>query len=193
MTQGTHGQGADSPAPGLQRRTALAGAWTIPVIAAAVSAPGAAASAPPSAEGPFVGVVLTRSAEAIDEFVVEVRVARTGPAGSPVVLPLEARIDITTDHDVDVWSGGIVADGPRAGRLVIPPGSYRNVGSIALEDTATLQLGSAASGLSSTFSPLPKGLVTVTATVTRGPVYTGTDGRGYGAIGLASRTIRFSL
>lgn len=76
---------------------------------------------------------------------------------------------------------------------MIPPGSYRNVGSIALEDTATLQLGSAASGLSSTFSPLPKGLVTVTATVTRGPVYTGTDGRGYGAIGLASRTIRFSL
>ncbi|ROQ05346.1 hypothetical protein EDF54_1963 [Rathayibacter sp. PhB93] len=157
--------------PGVARRTAVTAAWTTPVVAAAVAAPGASASPAPVVTSTFVGVSV--DTYAVGSFGVTAYINMTGITGSTVQLKEETWVDIVTDHDVSHWNSRFITIGPRAARLVVPVGpyivdrTYRIGGqtvSVSFYETFTSQL-----------SAEPKGRFTVTATVTRGPVYLGPD------------------
>lgn len=180
------GDGAER---GVTRRTAVAAvAWTTPVVSAAVAAPGAASSAPvPVDQGPYVGLILIP--RRAGEFRIDLRVARSGPAGSPVVLADEARVDIASEHDVETWAAGIVVDGPRAGHLLLPAGSYPSAGSYTGKDGVTLQVARIVGSGYSSFTSQPKGRFAVTATVTRGRVHPGADPKAQTALGFGTQTL----
>ncbi|MCJ1705317.1 hypothetical protein [Rathayibacter sp. VKM Ac-2926] len=57
-------------------------------------------------------------------FTLSVFVNGDGVAGTPVVLPEEARVDVTTDHDFVVLSRQVVRDSRRAGHIIVPADSY---------------------------------------------------------------------
>jgi hypothetical protein len=158
------------------------------VVSAAVAAPGAAASAPvPVDQGPYVGLILLDGLAG--EFRVDLRVARSGAAGAPVVLADEARIDITSEHDIESWSGGIVVDGPRTGHLLLPAGTYPSAGTYTGKDGVTLQIARIAGSGYSRFTPEPKGRFAVTATVTRGRVHPGSDPKAQTALGFGTQSL----
>ncbi|MDY0912069.1 hypothetical protein [Rathayibacter festucae] len=156
---------------GVARRTAVAVAWTTPVVAAAVAAPGASASPAPVIASTFVGVKVT--SYIVGTFGVTAYINMIEAPGSTVQLEEETWVDIVTDQDVSQWDSGLIATGPRAARLVVPVGPYRV--------NRTYTVGSRSVSVSfnqtytSEFSAEPKGRFTVTATVTRGPVYRGPD------------------
>lgn len=174
---------------GVTRRTTVALAWATPVIAAAVSAPGAAASAPrPLEVGPYVGLFL--DPQPSGTFVLEIKAAQSGPPGSPVVLLGDARVDVTAEHDIAVWPEGLVVDGPRSGHFPIPAGSYESRGMYTDREGRLMQVAPVGSGpLFCTLAALPKGRFSVTATVTRGPVSPETEGDVLSFLGLPTRTV----
>jgi hypothetical protein len=179
----------DGAGRGVTRRTAVvAAAWTTPVVSAAVAAPGAAASAPvPVDEGPYVGLFLIPRRSG--EFRVDLRVARSGAAGAPVLLADEARVDITSEHDFESWSSEIVVDGPSAGHLLIPAGAYPSAGTYTGKDGVTLQIARIVGSGYTRFTPEPRGRFSVTATVTRGRVHPGSDPKAQTALGFGTQTI----
>ncbi|MCJ1687217.1 hypothetical protein [Rathayibacter sp. VKM Ac-2927] len=156
--------------PGVARRTAIAAAWTTPVIAAAVAAPGASAS--PVGAGIFAGVSISSSLGEGRFFVLVLLNTTATTTTTDVVFGEDVRVDIAAEHDVASWGEGVVADGPRSGHLVIPAGShpvtnsYETEGRLAAEFTRVCFCELTAS---------PKGSFTVSATVTRGPLYQGSD------------------
>lgn len=157
-------------APGLARRTAVAAAWSTPVIAAAVAAPGASAS--PVASERFTGVSVG-SGVGGGRFSVFVFLTMTATAiTTDVVFKEDVRVDIIAEHDVASWGAGVVADGPRAAHLVIPAGSH------PLTNEYETEGGLAAVFLTSCacrFTASPTGGFTVSAAVTQGPLYRGSD------------------
>lgn len=179
----------DGAERGVTRRTAVvAAAWTTPVVSAAVAAPGTAASAPvPVDQGPYVGLFLIPWRAG--EFRIDLRVARSGAAGAPVVLADEARVDIASEHDIESWSGGVVVDGPRAGHLLIPAGAYPSGGTYTGKDGVTLQVARIVGSGYTNFTREPRGRFSVTATVTRGRVHPGTDPKAQTALGFGTQTV----
>lgn len=179
----------DGTERGVTRRAAVvAAAWTTPVVATAVAAPGAAASAPvPVDEGPYVGLFLIPLRTG--EFRVDLRVARSGAAGAPVALADEARVDITTEHDMETWAAGIVVDGPRSAHFLLPAGLYPSAGTYTGKDGVTLQIARIAGSGYSRFTRLPKGRFAVTATVTRGRVHPGSDPKAQTALGFGTQSL----
>ncbi|NQX05885.1 hypothetical protein HQQ82_14385 [Rathayibacter sp. VKM Ac-2856] len=174
-----------------RRRDGLAVAWTAPVLAAAVSAPGAAASTvPPEDPGPFVGLrILPRGAL----FSIEVSVGTIAESFTPVVLPVEARVDIVSEQDVEGWGQGVVVDSPRTGHILIPAGEYRSAVSVSLSGGRKFQVKQAVPTSTSSLSTSPTGTYRVTATVTRGPVYTGTEGDIIATLGATSQTVSITV
>ncbi|TDX79345.1 hypothetical protein EDF35_2582 [Rathayibacter sp. PhB151] len=146
-------------------------AWTTPVVAAAVAAPGASASPAPVIASTFVGVRVT--SYAAGTFGVTAYINATGTTGSSVQLEEETWVDVSTDHDVSRWDSGLIAMGPRAARLVVAVGPY--------PVNRTYQIGSQSVSVSfnqtytSFLTAEPKGSFLATATLTRGPVYLGPD------------------
>ncbi|QHC58468.1 hypothetical protein [Rathayibacter sp. VKM Ac-2760] len=199
------GLARDEDRRGPARRTAVAAAWSVPVIAAALTAPAAAASAPgvPFSrgtplhldDGPFVGFVLRADPAAAGRFGLELRVSASVELGAPVVLAAEARVDLTTDHDVSAWADGIVADSPRTAHVLLPAGAYPTDGRISVDGKGQEYLSVVITGkrLVSQLSALPRGRATVTASVTSGPVYTGTNSLVKIATGSISTTIVLEL
>jgi hypothetical protein len=173
----------------ITRRAALAMACAAPVVAAAVGAPGAAASAPPPLEvGPYVGLFLDSLSSG--NFIVELRAAHTGVSGAPVELLSDARMDVTTEHDVGHWSEWLVVDGPRSAHLVVPAGSYPSRGMYTDRDGLLMQVAPLGPGkMYCALTPVPPGGFRVTATVTRGPVAPETKGDAPAFLGLPTRTI----
>ncbi|QHC58469.1 hypothetical protein [Rathayibacter sp. VKM Ac-2760] len=170
---------------GIARRSALAAAWTAPVVAAAVAAPGASASPVPVGTGTFVGVAVHR--EDVRGFNTKVYVnGERTPAGT-VVLEVEAEIVITTEHDVDSWGSGIVAVGPRTGRLVLPVGSYPANFSYPLDGRA-VWVSLPDRPRVTLLSASPRGAFSATATVLA-PVYPGPDPAATRGYGVPSSTI----
>ncbi|QHF24728.1 hypothetical protein GTU73_12360 [Rathayibacter sp. VKM Ac-2804] len=108
--------------PGIARRTAVAAAWSTPVIAAAVAAPGASASPAPVGVGTFVGVsfqgILPRG------FQTRVFVNGDRTAAGQIVLAEDVEVRITVEHDVESWGTGVVPEGPGIGRYLVPAGSF---------------------------------------------------------------------
>ncbi|MCJ1704990.1 hypothetical protein [Rathayibacter sp. VKM Ac-2926] len=159
-------------------------AWTTPVVAAAVAAPGASASPAPVTASTFVGVKV--STYVVGTFGVTAYINMIGTTGSTVQLNEETWVDIATDQDVSHWDSGLMAIGPRAARLVVPVGPYRvdrtyliggQTASVSFNETYTSNL-----------SAEPKGRFTVSATVTRGPVYLGPDPGAAQQFGASSST-----
>lgn len=167
--------------PEVARRAAVAAAWSMPVVAACASAPGAAASVPPpppALPALFLGV------RAVDDglgttnfgvrrrFTLSVFVNGDGVAGTPVVLPQEARVDFRTDQDFVALSRQVVRDGPRAGHIVVPAGSYP--GSLPYIVGGAAKVAALAGGAPHLFvyANAPQ-RSQVTVTVVRGPVYSG--------------------
>ena len=181
---------------GFTRRSGLAVAWSAPVVAAAVSAPGAAASAAPSTDGPFVGVIVNEINPSIGmgDFQIQVNIGVTGPAGAPVLLPVDARVDVSTDQDVLNWGSAYVVDGPRAAHILIPSGSYPWRGGTTLADGSNFAVARPFPGfpdstqLLARFVRFPAGAHRVTATVTSGPTYAGADGNIRSVIGEPTTT-----
>ncbi|NQX18174.1 hypothetical protein [Rathayibacter sp. VKM Ac-2857] len=173
--------------PGVTRRAAIA--WAAPVVAAAVGAPGATASAPRRLEvGPYVGLFLDSLSSG--NFILELRAAHSGPIGAPVELLSDARMDVTTEHDVAHWSEWLLVDGPHSAHLVVPAGSYRSGGMYTDRDGRVMQVASLGPGrMYCALTPLPSGSFRVTATVTRGPVAPETKGEAPAFLGLPTRTV----
>lgn len=167
----------DGPRPpihpsGVARRAAVAAAWSAPVIAAAVAAPGASAS--PVAAGGFAGVSIGAGA-GDGRFVVLVLLtttATTTTTTADLVFGEDVRVDVTAEHDVASWGEGVVADGPRAGHVSIPAGSH------PITTTYETEGRLAAVARRAFFCRLtasPTGSFAVSAAVTRGPLYRGSD------------------
>ncbi|ROS30266.1 hypothetical protein EDF22_2029 [Rathayibacter sp. PhB127] len=179
-----------SPPPGIARRTAVTAAWTTPVVAAAVAAPGASASPAPAGSGAFLGVTLQGYRPGV--FVTAVFLNAPQTSLSPIVLERAAEIRITAGHDVAYWGSGIVAESPRAGRLLVPAGSY-SVSAIYDIDgrriSVAYPLGQLTSGLTSS----PTGSFPVTVAVVSGPVYPGPDPSVTQGYGLPSQTIMITV
>jgi len=201
MIQDRRDERHDCPAPGIERRTALTAAWSLPVVMAAVSAPGAAASmtsiplatAPvegPDA-GPFVGVYLAQSKLHADEVQIQMRVGRAG--GSRVGLRSTVKVSFTSDHDVLEWPRGFVVDGSRDAHFTAGPGAYPSVLSVPQKDGPVLQVGELNTDGRVIVAPLPWGRVTMTGTVSLGPRYLGTDFNVIRLIGGPSYTLVFDL
>ncbi|AZZ52100.1 hypothetical protein [Rathayibacter festucae] len=173
MTARQHPQ--DDPRPpihpsGVARRAAVAAAWSAPVIAAAVAAPGASAS--PVAAGAFAGVSIGVGA-GDGRFVVLVLLTTTATTtATDLVFGEDVRVDITAEHDVASWGEGVVVDGPRAGHVSIPAGSH------PITSTYQTEGRLAAVARRAFFCRLtasPTGSFAVSAAVTRGPLYGGSD------------------
>ncbi|NRG42816.1 hypothetical protein GTU73_12355 [Rathayibacter sp. VKM Ac-2804] len=160
-----------APAPDLLRRSALAVAWSTPVIAAAVAAPGAAAST--SVDGTFVGVQVLAPPDAVGRFDVVLFLNARARVGSPVVLRRQARFTITTDQDVARWSEWVVPDGPRASHIVVPPGTYPSTASYTINGVSTVVADAGVRSYVSYLQEDPPGRHRVRAAVERGPVYPG--------------------
>ncbi|NRG39323.1 hypothetical protein GTU73_10575 [Rathayibacter sp. VKM Ac-2804] len=175
--------------PGVTRRAAMAMAWSAPVIATAVGAPAAAASAPrPLEVGPYVGLFLDSLSSG--NFVLELRAAHSGPPGAPVELLSDARMDVTAEHDVGHWSEWLVVDRPRCAHLVIPAGSSPSRGMYTDREGRLMQVAPLGPGrMFCALTPLPPGRFRVTATVTRGPVSPETTGEAPAFLGLPTRTV----
>ncbi|TCL83869.1 MULTISPECIES: hypothetical protein [unclassified Rathayibacter] len=173
----TTGLDGDRP-PGIGRRSALAVAWTVPVIAGATAAPAASASTPPKEDGTFLGVWLASlGGESPRAFRVEVYLNGTGTPGTPVVLPQDAVVRVDSpDHDVAVWPDGIVPEGPRAGMITIPAGVYPTVESYTVR-TRSVVVTAPYPGPQTVCELVadPRGRFAVEAKVTRGPTYRGPD------------------
>jgi hypothetical protein len=160
------------PPPGVARRTAVTAAWTTPVVAAAVAAPGASASPAPVGNGAFLGVTLRDLGSGV--FATEVLLNAPETSASSIVLERDAEIRITAEHDVAQWGFGIVADGPRAGRLLVPAGSYSVITSYEIAGrpiSLAIPLGQQNSSLTAS----PAGSFPVSVAVVRGPVFPGPD------------------
>ncbi|ROS29805.1 hypothetical protein EDF22_1557 [Rathayibacter sp. PhB127] len=181
--------GSRSDGPGVTRRAAIAMVCTAPVLAAAVGAPGPAATAPrPLEAGPYVGLFLDSLSSG--NFIVELRAACSGESGAPVELLSDARMDVTAEHDVEHWSEWLVVDRPRSAHLVVPAGSYRSRGTYTDRDGRVMQVAPLGPGrMYCALTPVPPGGFRVTATVTRGPVSPETKGEAPAFLGLPSRTI----
>ncbi|MCJ1703918.1 hypothetical protein [Rathayibacter sp. VKM Ac-2926] len=181
--------GNRSDDPGVTRRAALAMACAAPVLAAAVGAPRSAATTPRPAEaGPYVGLFLDSLSSG--NFIVELRAARSGASGASVELVSDARMDVTTEHDVEHWSEWLVVDHPRSAHLVVPAGSYRSRGTYTDRDGRVMQVASLGPGrMYCALTQVPPGGFRVTATVTRGPVSPETKGEAPAFLGLPTRTI----
>lgn len=171
---------------GFTRRAGLAAAWSSPVIAAAVSAPGAAASGVSPSDPPYIGVFLAAVPDVPGSFRILARIG--GPAaefGTPLLLSVPSRIDFVAEHDVSFWGEGIVVDGPRSAHLEIPAGTYRTSVATDLRDGSTFVVGDliAQPAALGTFTPDPSGTYAVTGSVTRGPVYSGDEQSVFAALG----------
>jgi hypothetical protein len=142
------------------------------VIAAAVAAPGASAS--PVAAGGFAGVSIGAGA-GDGRFVVLVLLtttATTTTTTADLVFGEDVRVDVTAEHDVASWGEGVVADGPRAGHVSILAGSH------PITTTYETEGRLAAVARRAFFCRLtasPTGSFAVSAAVTRGPLYRGSD------------------
>ncbi|NQX17082.1 hypothetical protein [Rathayibacter sp. VKM Ac-2857] len=174
---------------GFSRRAGLTAAWSAPVVAAALSAPGASASTVTPSGAPWLGVFLGPDRAVPAAFTLVVRLG--GPAaefGTPLTLPVDSRVDIVSEHDVAAWGDGIVPDGPRNAHVPIAAGVYRTNVATNLLDGSTFVVGDLIRqpATPSVFTPLPSGTFTVTATVTQGPVYPGAEEAVFGALGRTS-------
>ncbi|MCJ1687218.1 hypothetical protein [Rathayibacter sp. VKM Ac-2927] len=188
---GTTGQDGARP-PGIGRRSALAVAWTVPVIAGAAAAPAASASTPPKEDGTFLGVWLVSDGlESSRAFRVEVYLDGTGTPGTPVVLPQDAVVRVTcSNHDVAVWADGIVPEGPRAGSITIPAGVYPTVGAYTIGDRSVVVTAPYPGPQTvCELAAEPRGRFAVEAKVTRGPTYRGPDPYAVGIYGRPSAVV----
>ncbi|QHC58325.1 hypothetical protein [Rathayibacter sp. VKM Ac-2760] len=169
-----------APTADVARRAALAAAWSSPVVAACAAAPGAAASVapPPALPALFLGVratddgLGTSNLGAVRRFTLSVFVNGDGVAGTPVVLPEEARVDFTTDHDFVVLSRQVVRDSDRAGHIIVPAGSYPGSLPYLVGGTAKVAALTGGSPHLLFYNGFPQHSL-VTVTVVRGPVYSG--------------------
>ncbi|MCJ1700622.1 hypothetical protein MT356_12920 [Rathayibacter festucae] len=166
---------------GVVRRTAVAAAWTIPVIATAVAAPAAAASVRPG-DDVFLGVFLGDVDQ--NRFNVSAFVNGIVPDGAPIVLGEVGRVDIESEHDV-VWDPDLVSDGPRHASFLIPAGPYPGDQTYRWRGRevtlAELPLRR------NTLSPTPTGTFGVTATLTLGPSRPGTGAYGRSVVSISVR------
>jgi hypothetical protein len=178
------------PPPGVARRTAVTAAWTTPVVAAAVAAPGASASPAPVGDGAFLGVTLRSYPSRVFVTAVFLNIPQT--SSSPIVLERAAEILITAGHDVAYWGSGIVAESPRAGRLLVPAGSYPVS---AIYDIAgrRISVANPLRQLTSGLTASPTGSFPVTVAVASGPVYPGSDPSVTQGNGLPSQTIMITF
>ncbi|ROQ05348.1 hypothetical protein EDF54_1965 [Rathayibacter sp. PhB93] len=178
------------PPPGVARRTAVTAAWTTPVVAAAVAAPGASASPAPVGNGAFLGVTVRDFGSGV--FVTAVLLNAPQTSASSIVLERDAEIRITAGHDVDSWGFGIAADGPRAGRLLVPADSYSVINNYEIAGRP-ISLANPLGQQLSNFTSSPTGSFPVTVAVASGPVYPGSDPSVTQGNGLPSQTIMITF
>ncbi|AZZ52101.1 hypothetical protein [Rathayibacter festucae] len=178
------------PPPGIARRTAVAAAWTTPVVAAAVAAPGASASPAPAMIGTFLGVRVRDLGSGV--FATEVLLNAPETSASSIVLERAAEIRITAGRDVAYWGDGIVAESPRAGRLLVPAGPYSIITTYEIAGRP-LSLANPLGQQISGFTASPTGSFPVTVAVASGPVYPGPDPSVTQGNGLPSQTIMITI
>ena len=173
-----------SRTPGIARRSAVALAWSTPVIAAAAGAPGAAASPTPppqpTVDVAFVGAWITAlDQESPRRFRVEARLNGYGAPGTPVLLAQDAVVRIDSwDQDVETWGPGIVPESARVGSITVRAGVYPTVASYAIDGqdvVVTAPLPSALAVCDLAADQAIGGRKAVQAAVKRGPQYFGRD------------------
>ena len=158
------------------------------MIAAAVAAPGASASPAPVGVGTFAGVIIQGTGPRGFQTRVIVNGDRT--AAGQILLAQDVEVRITVEHDVESWGDGVVAEGPRTGRLLVPAGSYPADNSYSLGSRRawfSLPRRSPTTRLTTD----PTGTFPVAVAVAQGPVFPGRDPSitlGWG-LPMATRTI----
>ncbi|ROS30268.1 hypothetical protein EDF22_2031 [Rathayibacter sp. PhB127] len=161
-------------------------AWTTPVVAAAVAAPGASASPAPLVIGTYLGVTVRRDSRP-GIFITQVLLNAPQTSASTIGLERAAEIRITAGHDVAEWGPGIVAEGPRTGRLLVPAGPYSIINTFLVLGRP-VSLANPLGQQISILTASPAGSFPVTVAVASGPVFPGPDPSVTGGRGLPSST-----
>ena len=186
--------GPEAAAPGLARRSLMEVAWTAPVVAAAVAAPGAAASipSPPSDARTVIGVQIG-SYNPLEfnllTWVTRFETAGPGslPPNSDVFLAEEGQVDVVSEGDIVAWPDSAILTTSRTARIIIPAGVHPGYNSYVREGhQVNIALG--LKPLTMRLAERPTEPVRMRVEVTRGPVDT-VSGRIVGSYALLSDII----
>ncbi|TDX79341.1 hypothetical protein EDF35_2578 [Rathayibacter sp. PhB151] len=174
----TQGPGPATTTAGVRRRSLIEVAWTTPVVAAAVAAPGAAASTPSPVADARVVLGLVVGSFNPREVAVNLYVTRfqtTGPGNPPLLSDVElleeGQVEITLEHDTVAWPDFARLVRPGTHRIVIPAGRYANYTGYQ-RDGHDVSVALARSPFTVLLTDSPTGTFPVSGTVTSGPIDT---------------------
>ncbi|MCJ1700618.1 hypothetical protein MT356_12900 [Rathayibacter festucae] len=175
----TQGPGPATTTAVVGRRSLIQVAWTTPVVAAAVAAPGAAASTPSPVADERVVLGLLVGSYNPREVVVNLYVTRfqtSGPGNPPllsdVVLLEDGEVEITLEHDTVAWPDYARLAWPGTHRIAVPGGRYANYTGYQ-RDGHDVSVALVQSPFTVRLTDSPTGTFPVSGKVARGPIDTG--------------------